>query len=156
MSNGLAILHNGVFIARLASVANYVFWLGAMSVLGLCLIPFGFHWPARALFATAFGAGVIQLAANFFDYEALEAGEASQTLAIMGGFSPLATYLIAIAGAAVVAAGSVGIVNTAWVENYPTNARHECRASNGWARWFYGLEEVGCEPASKSLRKDRR
>jgi len=113
----LAILHNGVFIATLAhgliglsliwdkillerpetrSVANYVFWLGAMSVLGLCLIPFGFHWPGRALFALAFSAGVIQLAANFFYYAALEAGEASQTLAIMGGFSPLATYLIAI------------------------------------------------------------
>lgn len=36
------------------------------------------------------------MAAMFFYYAALKAGEASQTLAIMGGFSPVATALISI------------------------------------------------------------
>lgn len=114
----LSLLHNGIFVAILAhgliglsliwdkillerpetkNVVNYIFWLGAMSILGLCLIPFGFRMPGPKLFAVAFGAGVIQLAANYFYYDALDAGEASQTLAIMGGFSPLFTYLIGIA-----------------------------------------------------------
>ncbi len=113
----LAPFRNGVFVAILAhtliglsliwdkilleqpetrSVVNYVFWLGAMSILGLCLIPFGFHLPGAKLAAIAFGAGAMQLVASFFYYETLDLGEASQTLAIMGGFSPLFTWLIAI------------------------------------------------------------
>ncbi len=76
------------------NLPSYVFWLGALSVLGLCLIPFGFRLPSAKMVATAFLAGVIHLAAVWFYYDALKRGEASQTLAIMGGFSPLATALI--------------------------------------------------------------
>ena len=114
----MSLLNNGVFIAILAhtligvsliwdkvllrrpqtsDVVNYVFWLGAMSVLGLCLLPFGFRMPALSLAALAFGAGIVHLIANYFYYSTLKAGEASQTLAIMGGFSPLATFLIGLA-----------------------------------------------------------
>ena len=117
MAELLAPFRNGVFVAILAhtliglsliwdkilleqpetrSVVNYVFWLGAMSILGLCLMPFGFHWPGAKLCLLAFGAGAVQLAASYFYYQTLNLGEASQTLAIMGGFSPLFTYLIAI------------------------------------------------------------
>jgi drug/metabolite transporter (DMT)-like permease len=79
-----------------SDVVNYVFWLGAMSILGLCLIPFGFHMPGPSLIALAAGAGVVHLAANYFYYLTLQSGEASQTLAIMGGFAPLATFLIGL------------------------------------------------------------
>jgi drug/metabolite transporter (DMT)-like permease len=79
-----------------SDVVNYVFWLGAMSVLGLCLIPFGFHMPGPYVIALATGAGVVHLAANYFYYATLQAGEASQTLAIMGGFAPLATFLLGL------------------------------------------------------------
>jgi drug/metabolite transporter (DMT)-like permease len=48
------------------------------------------------VFWIAFAAGAVQLAANYFYYDTLKLGEASQMLAIMGGFSPLFTYLIAI------------------------------------------------------------
>ncbi|HKW99925.1 MAG TPA: DMT family transporter [Bryobacteraceae bacterium] len=76
------------------TLSNYVFWLGAMSVLGLLLIPFGFELPSAGMAALGFGAGVVHLGAIWFYYRALKLGEASQTLAIMGGFSPLATVLI--------------------------------------------------------------
>lgn len=110
-------LNNGIFIAIIAhgtlglsliwdkilllqpetkNVVNYVFWLGAMSILGLLLIPFGFHWPAMKVVWLGFGAGLIHLVANYFYYATLNVGEASQTLAIVGGFAPLFTYLIAI------------------------------------------------------------
>lgn len=81
---------------EMKDVAPYVFWLGTLSVLGLLLIPFGFHLPPFWLTCLAFGTGILHLIAIFFHYEALKAGEASQTLAIMGGFSPLATALIGI------------------------------------------------------------
>jgi len=113
----MALLQNGVFIAILAhavigaslvwdkvllaqrqtqSVVNYVFWLGAMSVFGILLAVLGFHWPGGRIMLLGFAAGVVHLLANFFYYVALKRGEASETLAVMGGFSPTATALIAI------------------------------------------------------------
>jgi drug/metabolite transporter (DMT)-like permease len=74
----------------------YVFWLGFISIFGLVLFPFGFQMPTISVLAIAFGAGLLHMAAMFFYYAALKAGEASQTLAIMGGFSPVATALISI------------------------------------------------------------
>ncbi len=76
------------------NLISYVFWLGAISIFGLALIPFGFSMPPVRVAALAFGAGALQLAAVYFYYAALKSGEASQTLAVMGGFSPLATALI--------------------------------------------------------------
>jgi drug/metabolite transporter (DMT)-like permease len=78
------------------NLVSYVFWLGAISVFGLILIPFGFSMPPLWVAALAFGTGVLQLVAVYFYYAALKAGEASQTLAVMGGFSPVATALIGI------------------------------------------------------------
>jgi drug/metabolite transporter (DMT)-like permease len=108
---------NGVFIAIIAhgligislvwdkillrqpetkNLVSYVFWLGFISIFGLLLIPFGFHMPALWIAGLGVLAGVLNLVANYFYYAALKAGEASQTLAIMGGFSPVATALIGI------------------------------------------------------------
>jgi drug/metabolite transporter (DMT)-like permease len=113
----LDFLHNGVFIAIISNgligaslvwdkvllrkpetrnLVSYVFWLGAISVFGLLLAPFGFHWPALSIGILALGTGALHLAAVWFYYAALKRGEASQTLAVMGGFSPVATALIAI------------------------------------------------------------
>jgi len=75
---------------------SYVFWVGFISIFGLALAPFGFQMPKAPVVALAFGAGLLHMAAMFFYYAALKAGEASQTLAIMGGFSPVATALISI------------------------------------------------------------
>jgi uncharacterized membrane protein len=109
---------NGVFIAVIAhgligisliwdkvllknpgtrNLYSYVFWLGSLSVLGVLLVPFGYRGAPIGLLAAAFGAGVIHLTAVFFYYAALKLGEASETLAIMGGFSPAATMAISFA-----------------------------------------------------------
>jgi len=113
----LAIFRNGLFIAILAQsligislvwdkvllrkpqnkdLAAYVFWLGFISIFGLFLIPFGFKFPGWGVAWLAFGAGAIHLGANYLYYAALKKGEASETLAMMGGFSPVFTALIGI------------------------------------------------------------
>jgi uncharacterized membrane protein len=113
----LDFIKNGIFIAIIAhgligislvwdkvllrqpetkNLISYVFWLGALSVFGLVLIPFGFKMPEIWVASLAFAAGALQLIAVYFYYAALKGGEASQTLAIMGGFSPVATALIGI------------------------------------------------------------
>ncbi|MBV8845130.1 MAG: DMT family transporter [Bryobacterales bacterium] len=75
------------------NLASYIFWLGAMSVLGVLLIPFGFTLPSAGMWGLGMATGVIELVANWFYYRALKYGEASQSLAVEGGFSPLATAL---------------------------------------------------------------
>ena len=76
---------------------SYVFWLGAMSVFGVILVPFGYKSPSFHVIWIAFVAGVVHLVGVFFYYMALKRGEASETLAVMGGFSPVATAAIAFA-----------------------------------------------------------
>jgi drug/metabolite transporter (DMT)-like permease len=74
---------------------SYVFWPGAMSAFGVILVPFGYQSPHAAVILIAFLAGVLHLAGVFFYYATLKRGEASETLAILGGFSPVATAAIA-------------------------------------------------------------
>ena len=74
---------------------SYVFWLGSLSVFGVLLVPFGYHSASLGMMALAFVAGLLHLAAVFFYYATLKRGEASETIAIMGGFSPVATAAIA-------------------------------------------------------------
>jgi drug/metabolite transporter (DMT)-like permease len=113
----MQILESGVFIAIVAhflvgaslvwdkillketkqqSVINYVFWLGAISIFGCIVGVFGMKLPSIGILLIALAAGFLDLVATYFYYKALKSGEASQTLAIMGGFTPLATALIGI------------------------------------------------------------
>lgn len=108
---------NGVFIAILAQgligasliwdkillrrkqmqdLVSYVFWLGAISIFGLLLIPFGFHMPSAKIAALALLSGFCDLLATWFYYAALKAGEASEEVAATGGFTPVATVLLSI------------------------------------------------------------
>ena len=95
---GISLVWDKILLLRpeTKSLPNYVFWLGGMSVFGVLLVPFGFNLPSAGMAALAFTAGVIHLGAIWFYYSALKRGEASETLAVVGGFSPMATALIAI------------------------------------------------------------
>lgn len=95
---GTSLIWDKVLLKRPATqnLFSYVFWLGAISVFGLVLIPFGFKFPGIRLAALGFSAGLLDLFASYFYYSALKAGEASEELAVMGGFAPIATALISI------------------------------------------------------------
>jgi drug/metabolite transporter (DMT)-like permease len=95
---GASLVWDKILLAQPATrgLANYVFWMGSLSILALLLIPFGFHLPPAGPAALGFVAGAVELAATWFYYAALQSGEASETLAVTGGFAPLATALIAI------------------------------------------------------------
>lgn len=95
---GISLLWDKVLLRRkgMQNLASYVFWLGAISIFGLALIPFGFHMPSIKVAGIALAAGFCDLAATWFYYAALKSGEASEELAAMGGFMPLATVLLSI------------------------------------------------------------
>src|SRR5690348_7349582 len=96
---GVSLVWDKVLLKRrgTTNVFSYVFWLGSLSIFGLALIPFGYKSPSLAIIGIALTAGILHLVGVFFYYVALKRGEASETLAIVGGFSPVATALIALA-----------------------------------------------------------
>lgn len=95
---GISLVWDKVLLKRpqTKNLVSYVFWLGAISVFGLVLIPFGFKLPPFKLAVMGFGAGLLDLIASYFYYAALKAGEASEELAAMGGFSPVATAALSV------------------------------------------------------------
>jgi drug/metabolite transporter (DMT)-like permease len=96
---GISLIWDKVLLKRKGTrnLLPYVFWLGAISVFGLVLIAFGFRMPDWRYAGMAFAAGALDLFASYFYYSALKSGEASDELAAMGGFAPVATALIAMA-----------------------------------------------------------
>lgn len=46
---GVSLIWDKVLLRRpeTTNLPSFVFWLGLISVFGLVLIPFGFHWPGR-------------------------------------------------------------------------------------------------------------
>lgn len=95
---GVSLIWDKVLLKRkrMQDLSAYVFWLGAISIFGLALIPFGFHMPRPATVFIALAAGFCDLVATWFYYAALKAGEASEEIAAMGGFTPVATVLLSI------------------------------------------------------------
>jgi drug/metabolite transporter (DMT)-like permease len=95
---GVSLVWDKVLLKRkgMKNLATYVFWMGAISIFGLLLIPFGFHMPPLHIAAIALIAGFCDLAATWFYYAALKAGQASEEVAATGGFTPLATVLLSI------------------------------------------------------------
>jgi drug/metabolite transporter (DMT)-like permease len=90
---GISLVWDKVLLKRRGTqnLFSYVFWLGAISIFGLLLIPFGYHTPRLGVIGLAAAAGGADLAASFFYYAALKRGQASDALAVMGGFAPVAT-----------------------------------------------------------------
>jgi uncharacterized membrane protein len=95
---GISLVWDKVLLKRRGTqnLISYVFWLGAISIFGLVLIPFGFAMPSLKMASLAFLAGLLDLIASFFYYSALKSGEVSEELAVMGGFGPVITALISI------------------------------------------------------------
>ncbi len=95
---GLSLLWDKALLKRKGTqnLLSYVFWLGAISIFGVILIAFGFKMPAWHIAGIAFLAGLLDLIASYFYYSALKSGEASDELAAMGGFAPVATALFAL------------------------------------------------------------
>lgn len=95
---GISLVWDKVLLQRKGTqnLFAYVFWLGVISIFGLALIPFGFHMPRWRFAAIGFAAGILDLIASYFYYAALKAGEASDELAAMGGFAPVATAVFSV------------------------------------------------------------
>jgi len=72
----------------------YTFWLGLLGIFALIILPFGFELLSLNTIAIAIIAGVLFVLAMLFLFYALDYSEASATLPVIGGFSPVFTLII--------------------------------------------------------------
>jgi drug/metabolite transporter (DMT)-like permease len=95
---GVSLVWDKILLKRkgMRDLAAYVFWLGAISIFGLLLLPFGFSMPPIGIASLALVAGLCDLIATWAYYAALKVGEASEEVAATGGFTPLATVFLSI------------------------------------------------------------
>ncbi len=71
----------------------YTFWLGALGIFSVMLLPFGFQSVSYQIIGVAFLAGALFILAILFLFYALNLSEASQTLPVIGGISPIFTLV---------------------------------------------------------------
>ncbi|MDO8513088.1 MAG: DMT family transporter [bacterium] len=92
---GISLIIDKTFLKEkvAGNVFAYVFWIGLFNFFAIFFVPFDFTMPSFLTAVTAFAGGVLFLIALICYYKALENGEASQTLALLGGFTPLATII---------------------------------------------------------------
>lgn len=86
-------------LARPISDARvYAFYTGILGLFAFILAPFGFSMPHPAIIFLGIFAGILFIAALFFFFSALKAGEASRVGISLGGLIPLFTLLFIYIG----------------------------------------------------------
>lgn len=90
-----AIFDKPILKRHLPDPLVYTFWIGVLGLGTLLFAPFGFTLLSPRILAAAFASGALFIIAIFFLYSALLHGEASRTLLVIGGLSPIATLVFA-------------------------------------------------------------
>lgn len=72
----------------------YAFYVGFMGFVALVLLPFGVIWPAGKDFFWALMGGVAFVLAAWAMYKALNAGETTKAITIMGSSAPIFTFVL--------------------------------------------------------------
>ena len=72
----------------------YTFWLGILGIFSLVILPLGFTFLPINTIAVAFVAGALFILAMLFLFYALDYSEASETLPVIGGLSPIFTLIL--------------------------------------------------------------
>jgi len=71
----------------------YAFYVGALGFLSIVLIPFGVVMPSLVHFFWSLCGGPAFVIALYFMYKAFHAGETTRAVTILGGTSPIFTYI---------------------------------------------------------------
>jgi drug/metabolite transporter (DMT)-like permease len=80
---------------KIPNPAVYAFFISALSVLGVVLIPFGFHSIPFLQVVIALLTGVVFTFAYLFMFKALGENEASRITPFMGGLQPIFVFVLA-------------------------------------------------------------
>lgn len=95
--NALAFLMDKFLLSskRIPSPFVYAFFIGALGILALVLIPFGFSVPSQTEIARALVAGATFILALVFFFAGLKENEASRVIPLTGALVPAFTFVLA-------------------------------------------------------------
>lgn len=80
---------------KISNPAVYAFFISALSVLGVVLIPFGFHAVSLWQILVALITGVVFTFAYLYMFKALGENEATRITPFMGGLQPIFVFILA-------------------------------------------------------------
>ncbi|MFA6421952.1 MAG: GRP family sugar transporter [Candidatus Buchananbacteria bacterium] len=80
---------------KMQNPAVYSFFISVLSLLGVVLIPFGFHFVSLEQTLIAFGTGIVFTFAYLFMFYALNGNEATRITPFMGGLQPIFVFFLA-------------------------------------------------------------
>ena len=93
--NSLAILIDRALLSKsIPHPAAYTFYITALGMIAIVLVPFGVVIPPPAIIAYSLGAGVFFAGALFTMFSALKDGEATQISPLIGGIQPLFVFIL--------------------------------------------------------------
>lgn len=72
----------------------YAFYVGVMGIVTIVLLPFDFAWPNLIQSGWLMFAGVTFVFGLYFMYKAINAGETTRAITIMGSTAPIFTFLL--------------------------------------------------------------
>lgn len=84
-----AVVDKFLIAKKIPNPAVYTFFIAALGLLGLVLIPWGFYWPGVLQFLVALLAGLTFTFALLYLFKALSLNEASRITPFIGGLSPI-------------------------------------------------------------------
>lgn len=94
--NSIAFLMDKFLLAKkITSPFVYAFFIGALGILGVALIPFGFYVPGVGEIVRALASGAAFVLALIFFFAGLKKNEASRVVPLTGGFVPAFTFVLA-------------------------------------------------------------
>lgn len=80
---------------KISNPAVYAFFISALSLVALVLIPFGFSWPTTPEIIIAVITGAVFCFALLFMFKAIRLNEASRVTPFMGGLQPIFIFVLA-------------------------------------------------------------
>ncbi|MBU2037043.1 EamA family transporter [Patescibacteria group bacterium] len=72
----------------------FTFWVCAFSLLTFVLAPFGLHWPGWSWLAFDLLTGLIFFVSLLFFYKVLDVNEASRSVSLLGGLTPIVILIL--------------------------------------------------------------
>lgn len=95
--NSIAVVVDKFLLTKkITNPAVYAFFISALSLLALVLVPFGFKFYSWEQIIIALIAGLIFAFALFFMFKALKQNEASRITPFMGGWQPILVFILAL------------------------------------------------------------
>ncbi len=95
--NAIAITIDKILLSKkIPNPAVYAFFISALSLFALVLIPFGFKFYSLSQIIIALAAGIIFAFALLFMFKAISKNEASRITPFMGGLQPIFIFIFAL------------------------------------------------------------